>query len=166
MYSAYMMRASGKKDAEEYGLLEAATPDSDLVQRGLYYQQLKRFQKFLSIEKMLVLIYEDKFKDPVNFIQGIYGFLEVDRSFIPPSIDVQTKAGVFEREHKLLLSLSRFLLSSKMPIFIRKLYSRIRPPHETSDISEHVRLTFEPLFRTDIARLEELLDRDLSCWRS
>ncbi len=156
------------KGTQKLSLVQVATPDSKLVQHGLYFQHIKRFLEVFPQENILIKIYEDKFVDPVSFIQDIYRFLDVDNTFVPPSIDVQTKSGLLESKNKLLKTLSRVLLHPRGPFFFKSLYSKIRPKHNDDlvKINGQALAELAPLFRNDIIKLEKFLGRDLRCWQS
>lgn len=144
---------------------------SDLVQRGLYFKQIKQFLKAnFSQENLLIKIYEDKYIDPVGFIQGIYEFLSVDNTFVPLSANLQTKQGALEYKNKLGFVASQVLFHPKSPFArvhaFKVLYSKIRPKWNKLDVNEHSLKKLARLYDTDIAQLEEFLGRDLRCWKS
>jgi len=170
-YSHYIvrMRERGER-VRATTFLQAATPDSDLVQRGLYFKQIKRFLEVFPQEKLLITIYEDKYIDPVGFIQGIYEFLGIDSSFAPPSANLQTKAGALEYRNKVWFAASKVLFHPQSPFAhvhaLKALYSKIRPKWNILDVDEHSLKKLGQLFYTDITELEEFLSRDLRCWKA
>lgn len=50
-----------------------------------YYTHLKKYLELFP--NVLILIYEDIEKDPLQFIQKVYRFLEIDPSFVPSSLN-------------------------------------------------------------------------------
>jgi hypothetical protein len=165
MYSGYVLRArqGGRSDA----FLRAVTLHSDLVQRGLYYQQLKRFLEYFRRDSLLVKLYDEKLRDPVGFIQDVYRFLEVDSTFVPPSVHRQTKPGLFENTHRVFFAISRVLLHRYSPF--KTLYSRMRAKLHSPwavGFDEGPLLELRRLFSADIEALETLLGRDLSHWKA
>lgn len=170
MYSHYISRIRSGEIAKTSTLFQEATSDTDLVPRGLYFKQLKRFLGVFPRENLLIKIYEDKYIDSVGFIKDIYEFLDVDSTFIPPSINLQTKQGAFEHKNKLGFTASQVLFHPKSPFSrvhaFRVLYSRIRPKWNTLNADEHSLKRLAMLFDTDITELEIFLSRDLRCWKS
>ncbi len=51
--------------------------------RGLYYQQLKRYDEVFGRERLGVGLYEDMREDPAGVAQSVFRFLEVDDTFAP-----------------------------------------------------------------------------------
>lgn len=169
MYSHYIMLRTRKRDRIAPGttFLQAATPDSDLVQRSLYFKQIKRFLEVFPQENLLIKIYEDKDIDPVGFIQDIYEFLDVDSTFVPPSANLQTKMGALERQNKLWSIVSRVLISRKSPFLFKVVYSKIRPKWNIlDDVDQYSLNKLAWLFDTDIAELEKFMSRNLRCWKT
>lgn len=166
MYSHYLMRARSDKGLQAVTLLQAATRDSDFVQRSLYFKQIKWFLEVFPQENLLIKIYEDKDIDPAGFIQDIFEFLEVDRTFVPPSARLQTKPGALENKNRLWFATSRILIHPKSPLLLKKLYSKIRPKWDDLGLDEDSLRKLARLFGADIAELEIFLNRYLRCWKS
>lgn len=55
----------------------------EVVRRGCYHDQLKRYLDLYGNESICVILYEDIALDALRSIQAIYGFLGVDSSFVP-----------------------------------------------------------------------------------
>lgn len=165
-YSHYLMMARNDKGIRATPFLQATTPDSDFVRRGLYFRQIKWFLELFPRESLLIKIYEDKEQDPTGFIQGIFEFLGVDSNFVPPSVQVQTKPGAIENVNKLWSIMSRMLLDPRTPLLSKKLYSKIRPKGSALDVDEDSLKTLARFFDEDIRELEKYLKRDLGCWKS
>jgi len=165
-YSHYLIWARNRPDHQIPSFLEAATEESDLMQRSLYFKQMKWFLKEFPRERILVKIYEDKLVDPVGFIQDVYKYLGVDATFNPPSVNLQTKPGSFENQNKFWYTTSRLLLHPRAPLFIKRVYNKIRPETEGPSLEEDVFKELAPFFSSDISGLEDFLNRDLRCWKS
>jgi hypothetical protein len=165
-YSHYLMWARNRSVHSTPSFMEAATEESDLIQRSLYFKQIKWFLEEFPRENMLVKIYEDKFDDPVGFVQDIYSFLRVDTTFNPPSALLQTKPGSFENQNKFWYSASRLFLHPRAPLFLKKGYNKVRPETGGLRLGEGALKELAPFFKSDISCLEGLLNRDLRCWKS
>jgi hypothetical protein len=164
MYSDYIRKSIYK----ESSFAEATTYSSQLVQRSLYYQHLKRYLAVFPRTSILIKIYEDKNAEQANFIQDIYDFLDVNKAFVPPSAYVRTKPGVLERQNKILLLIYRLFFNRhlKSPMIFRKLYSRLRPERDPMDLDPETLERLRHLVRSDILELEAILGRELNLWRS
>jgi len=165
-FSHYLMWARDRSDTNTPNFSEVATIESDFVQRSLYFKQLRWFLEEFPREKILIKIYEDKEKAPLPFIQDIFRYLDVDSTFIPPSLDLQIKPGAIENVNRFWFATSRVLLHPSAPRTFKKLYKKIRPRWEKTNIDEDTLKNLAQFLKEDILRLEEFLNRDLGCWKS
>jgi len=165
-YSHYVWWVRTKSDTKTPSFPEAATLESDFVQRSLYFKQLNWFLEEFPRERILIKIYEDKEKDSLTFIQDIFNYLGVDSEFIPPSFNLQTKRGALENVNKFWFRTSRILLNPRAPLVFKKIYKKIRPRWESPSIDEDTLINLGHFFKEDILGLEKFLKRDLGCWKS
>ena len=167
MYSHYIFRNRGESRAHDaHSFMQDAHLQSDLVQRGQYFKQLKWYLELFPIEDLLVKIYEDKDIDEKAFIQEMYNFLNVEQQFVPSSINLQTKLGAIEHKNQFWRFMSRFMNYRKSPIYLRLLYQRIRPKEECFIKDEDCLFNLALYFKKDIEQLEQFLNRDLNCWKT
>jgi hypothetical protein len=82
-YSAYWMHRRNHVDYPPFS--DFLRRDSDIMARGLYYDQIQEFRKVFSDEQILTLVYEDIAKDPYAFTAKVFEFLGVEPSFRPKS---------------------------------------------------------------------------------
>ncbi|MFB6182324.1 MAG: sulfotransferase domain-containing protein [Candidatus Magasanikbacteria bacterium] len=170
-----------KHFVKKYSNFKEAVKDIDeFIERGLYFEQLKRYFNFFNEEQILVLFYDDIQKNPVNFIQKIYKFLSVDTNFTPnkaTQVLQPYKKYKFTFFKDMLNDTYRFTNRySRLIKFLKKsgLYSlgkyikqlnekRVKKKHNVT-IDPYIKMELEDKFRDDIKKLEELLDKDLSFW--
>ncbi len=164
MYSHYVHQSTRKKDRVTVPFTSYIDPESDLVRRGFYFQQIKRFMSFFPRDNVLIKIYEDKDEDPLSFIQEIFHFLDVDKGYVPPSTGYQTKRGAAERKNWFWRNLSGYMNSPNTPASLRVLYNKMRPEQIVAELSPEELVKYAGLFREDVEELERLLKRDLNCW--
>jgi hypothetical protein len=144
------------------------------IRVGYYYEQIKRFYELFEPEQIRVYLYDDFSAGPIEILQDIFRFLDVDDSFIP---DVSVKANVsgIQRSQSLYWIIER-LFTRPNPI---RTVARQAIGEETrwrftssvrnrnivrQSISPDLRRQLTELFREDILHLQELLNRDLSGW--
>lgn len=53
------------------------------LQRGLFGTQLSAYFELYSPVQLRVMLHEDRYEDPVRYVQGVYKFLEIDPTFVP-----------------------------------------------------------------------------------
>lgn len=81
---------------------EAFRTDRSLADNGRYGEQLERYLQYFSSDQIHVLFYEDVQSDPIDTIQSVYRFLELEQAdFIPSSIQLRlNQTGDRERNIK------------------------------------------------------------------
>lgn len=165
MYSHYMMNIGNDKSPINLSFNDVATENSDYFRRSLYFTHLKKYLNHYPEKNILILIYEEKVKDPYSFIENIYKFLEVNPSFIPPSLHIQMKQGSFEHGSLFWRLISSIMIHSRAPKILKKIYSKLRP-EPCVDIDEETYLRLGPLFADEIYGIEEILNRKMNSWKT
>lgn len=193
-YSHYWLEHWGGGRMFFYSFREAIDKEIDgLIEAGLYHKYLRKYLEEFPRENVLILIYEDIFKDPLRFIQEIYRFLEVNEEFTPSSlkrkINPVRKQEIKSDKLTALVSFFRNALLRKNadPISkflhytlswtglgpflwkkIRELNSIDKGDHSVRKrpkMKEEVRDYLWGIYKEDIEKLEELIQRDLSNWK-
>lgn len=137
--------------------------------KGFYYEQLKRYFDLFDENQIKVYLYEDLNEDPSGTLRDIFRFLEVDESFIPDTSARLNVSGVPRNKalHSLVTTLNRPTIKSFVP---NRLLKALREPVRSRVLTKPPQLLPEvrgrliEVFREDILRLQELIDRDLSGW--
>ncbi|MCD4694406.1 sulfotransferase domain-containing protein [bacterium] len=171
----------------EFG--EAVRRDNEIVKRGNYYGQLKKYFDLFPRENILILAYEELKSNPEREIKKIYRFLGVDDNFVPKKItEKENVTGVktFKEKNRYL---SKFLYSIRGLIsresrfekffqkigvykFLKKILKRnkikvtvMENNKEDVLIEDGDRKYLREIYKSDIKKLEKLLKRDLSFWK-
>ncbi len=159
-------------DLEEQRLEDGWGPWYGYVRRGLYTDRLAPFRERFSDGRISVVLYDDLASDPTGTVRGLLGFLGLDWS---REIDAATahnsspKAVRNEGLDRLLKGeTTRRIATRLLPAGARRsLRTRVRRINEVDrPIEPQHRARLEEQFAPEISRLEELLGRDLSAWRS
>lgn len=146
--------------------------------RGKYFKELSRYLDAFPDNQFHIMVYEDMRKNPEGEMRKLLQFLEVDDSFIPPSIHhKKPKRAIVQRNttlHTLLYRIRNLLINTPIAPFLRTLgFSKV---HETlrkantkesdspATASDVVRKKLRTYYEADIKQLEKYLDRDLSSW--
>jgi hypothetical protein len=143
------------------------------VNAGFYFEQIKRYFNLFEANQIKVYLYEDLKANPVKVMQDIYGFLNVDTTFIP---NVSKKHNVTKIPrnrtlHKLLTksnlitsNLTQFCsarqverIATNLPIFSNIYFFK-------PQLSPQIRQELIEVYRDDILQLEKLIKIDLSKW--
>jgi hypothetical protein len=141
---------------------------------GFYYTHLKRYFNTLDQPQIKVYLYEDFKINPVSVLQDAFRFLGVDETFIP-DLSIKHHVGSIPKNkiwHALWirLSLIRLVLRSFIPATLHQRIAKylinlqrwalVKPPPLESD----VRAELIQIYREDILKLQDLIQRDLSRW--
>jgi hypothetical protein len=159
--------------AEEGGT-RSATEREDYVGRGLYHEQLSRYYRAFDRDQIKVYLYEDLKTAPVEVLQDIYRFLEIDKTFTP---DVSRRRNVsgYPKSKALdqvlrgsypLRSALKVYLPPKLRWSLSKVYDDLKTLNTAKppQLQKDVRQELVGFFREDVLKLQTLLGRDLSSW--
>lgn len=130
---------------------------------GFYHKHLRRYFEFYSPLELYVVVYEDLVRDPLGTIQKLYDFLEVDKNFIPPSLQMfapppeePKHPGKIKRLIRFLIRVCKKIRPAKAPV------SPVPPSIQVRDyFSDEELALFNTTFAADAAQLSYLLKRDM-----
>lgn len=168
-YSHYCMhfrRGYVGGDVERHLDTRAGTPY--FLQSGLYAHHIARWRDHFPAERLKIILYDDIRAEPARVLTGICRLLH-----LPPAVDAESvrkrsndsEAPLVPRPFRRLPQPIKDLVAPLRghPAFeaTRRLMARpIVYPRLTSDL----RLRLNDYYADDVAKLERLLDRDLSAW--
>ena len=137
---------------------------------GYYYSQLQRYFDTFDRNQIRVYLYENLNDDSIAVVQDIFRFLGVDDSFAPDLTRMNVSGipksrllyNFFARKN-----LVRTILTTLLPMQFRKSISQhIKKWNLTANpsISVETKKKLIEVYREDVLRLQELIQRDLSKW--
>lgn len=180
-YSDYLMHirdAIGKGQRTSLSeQIKYRADKSFIILKGFYYKHLQHFYEEFDREQIQVYLYDDLSKDPVKFMQKMYRFVGVDDTFLP---DVSKKAQVAQvpkntavnnllRQQNPLRTIVSSGLRLILPLEVRQnIRSRLiqmnSQEKKAAPLSPEDRQQLIELYREDILKLQDLIQRDLSAW--
>jgi hypothetical protein len=137
---------------------------------GFYYRQVKAYTENFS--RVKVCLYDDLRTDALGLTQDVFNFLEVDSSFTP---EVGIKHNISPPMNKVLreflLDYDHFLKKLIRPILLNtiginnteKLVNLFKNVDQIKMRPETRRYLID-LYRDDILKLQDLIQRDLTSW--
>jgi Sulfotransferase domain len=150
--------------------------DETVLARGLYSEQLQRYFDLFPREGFLVLLLEELVQDSVTNFERIARFLELSDAWPNPAALMRDRVnaseiprfrGAFARAQRVGEFFTRhdadWAVRLARKIGIPKLFgtSATRP-----SLPAPTRARLQEYYRSEICRLEQLLDRDLEVWRT
>jgi len=169
-FSAYMMALREGHQAN-WIVQSAFNEDEHYVQVGFYYDKLKRYFDLFPREQIKICLYHDLSPDTLSVVQDIFEYLGVDTSFEPdvasyynvggiPKSKALNKIMVKTRRNKTLRSIApNWAISYYRAIYNKNLSKKIEFPQD-------LRGRLIDLYREDILKVQDLVQRDLTCWLS
>jgi hypothetical protein len=135
---------------------------------GYYHEQLSRYYSLFDREQISVFLFEELISNQENMLKKIFCFLNVDQDFKPESSIKFNVSG--KQKSKLFYQITNWLFIKPNPI--RWLSRKIIPDAnwvrqqnlERPIMPTMVRQELVEIFREDILKLEDLIERDLSHW--
>ena len=108
-YSAYWMSRRNHTVFPPFS--DYIDPETELVARGYYHRQLRRYLDVFPADQLKILIYEDLASDPHRILAEVFDFIGVDPEFRPASakqVIAETKSLQPRTSRLLYRYLSRF----------------------------------------------------------
>lgn len=170
-YSAYGLAiAKGVRVRDGFRAFLDSNPE--VILRGQYHDQIQRYFMRFSRSQIKILLFEEVMAGKEQALSSVTAFLGLEPA---PSADISSRFGEsrqpgFPRARALATRAGRFLrrwdldwvINAAKSIGVERAFGdRGRlPPLAAED-----RLELQKVYEPEIARLEVLLDRDLSVWR-
>lgn len=132
---------------------------------GFYYEQLKYYYDLFNPEQIHVCLNHDMKTQPIETLQSIFRFLEIDDHFVP---NTSVRAGASGVPKNPLLY--RFLKSNAVKSVFKPLVPKgfgqkfEKAMLNKPTLSAETRQSLIALYRDDILKLQDLIHRDLSAW--
>jgi hypothetical protein len=144
-----LARAVDQLDAAKNQTPQVGERYEGIITRGFYDVQLERYLQYFRPDQFLFLLYEDIQQKPREMIQKTYGFVGVDRDFVPPSLSRTPKRNLFlpslisiERITKPLKGSAKLIdLSSQL---LYKLGVRSQRPTLSNSLREKLQARYRP----------------------
>ena len=153
---------------------------NDLVQEGFYHKHLSRYFKIFPKEQIKVFLYDDLLKNSGRVMHELFKFIEVDETFVP---NMQVRYNLSGKPRNRLINAligadGMMIKSAKavVPELVKTLKSyttshnivqriRIMNLDRPAVSAEERRRFYQEIYADEIAKLEKLINRDLSKWK-
>ena len=170
---------------------QAIEKDYSLINNGRYAEQLKRYLSFFKKEQIKVFIYEDLTSNPVETVQDLYKFIGLrDATYVPTAATKrfnQTGGRVVKIKNKFVWQhllkartvlhraprIEKYIKNTGIIFDVKKKLTSIESP-TTGTVDHKSRATMPnedkqyllDQLSDDISSLEDMLDRQLTTWKS
>ena len=139
---------------------------------GFYYTQLKRYYDIFEREQIRVYLYEDLIDDPIGVLRDIFRHLGVDDTFTALDTSRRLNVSGIPKSRALFTLMNRPnpVKAFLKPLFPKRLHRHISMAIQNINLLEppplrqEVRRELIKVYRQDILKLQDLIQRDLSGW--
>lgn len=140
-------------------------------QMGFYYVQLKRYFETFDRRQIQIYLYDDLKANPAGLVQDIFQFLAVDDAFVPDTSLVFNASGIPKNQalHAFLKKRNpiKSILKPFLPKELRQQVTynlRNQNLEKPTPLPSEMRQRLIEVYREDILKLQDLIQRDLSKW--
>lgn len=182
-FSNYLhMRKDGSENTKDFNkaiMLESKrkkagySPRWFYIDRGFYYESLKTYFDLFGKDNIRIYIYDDFKKDGKSVIKDIFRFLDVDDSFEPDSSKIVNES--FIPKSRLLYLLLKYrwkyykyskkILPRNIRLrIIREMNSLWEKNKLKPSLQDENRKELIEIYREDILKTQQLINKDLSIW--
>ncbi len=151
----------------------------DFINRSLYGQNIKYYLNFFKLDQLFFLFYEEFSQNPLKYIKKLYHWLEVDDSFIPPSLRKRINTSQEKNGFLRKTSLRFFSKLEKVPAYnlvqwlkkigliqlAKKVDKIISSKRTNTHLTKILRSELKTIFQNDISDLEKILNKNLDIWK-
>ena len=140
------------------------------VELGLYYEQVKRYFDLFPVNDIKVYLYEDFKHKPNRVVKDIFRFLNL-RHYKKINYSKELLKGEVPKHNKLNYLIHYYgiekTISYVLPKYIKNKIKKIWFKEKTPlKLNKNNEKQMEKYFNNDIVKLEKLIDRDLTNWKS
>ena len=164
-----------KNSAEQRSFATVLEQEPEIINKGLYYQQIKRYLEYFSQENFLFLIFEETVSNPQLALKQLAEFLDVDfNKFDLATVSQKKNASSsirFPRARALACNFRDFLRRQDLDwLWNIAKSSGMKQVFETTGkplppLDRDTKAMLSQRYSSEIENLEKLLDRDLSLWK-
>ncbi|MGQ4646863.1 sulfotransferase domain-containing protein [Lyngbya aestuarii] len=147
---------------------------SGIIRGRYYYSHLQHYLSLFEREQIKTYLYQDIKTDVDGLMKDIFQFLSVDEKFIIDKSAHHNKGGI--PKNKLIYNLINNLSKNQklfkktipqglyQPIYHTFIGLKNRNLAKPPQLSQEIRQQLVELYREDILKLQDLIQRDLSPW--
>jgi hypothetical protein len=160
-YALHAQRYAGRSFAQ------AVADDPELIDRGLYAHHLRGVLEKFPRDRLAILFYDDLVDRPLAFLRELYGFVGVDPSFEPASLETRYNRVIYPRLQQFLLRTGAGWIIDRVKETAIGDWVRARNQGSRRESGVATRADVAKLkvaFADDVAELERVVGRNLDHW--
>ncbi len=147
------------------GIKRAESRESRLISDSLYSEKVKSFIDLFPADAVKVILHDDIKTDPAKTFREIYGFLGVTADFRSPLLGARVNTSNLRGKRRRILNLvHKGLVKYKFGQLSKIFYGLFAT--KAFAIDKETRCYLMEKFSADIVRLESVIGKDLSAWKT
>ncbi len=179
-YSHYWM-ARGKEHTTRSFQEVVQSRSPRFIERGRYGKQLDRYFSQFDRSQILILVHEELFADPIQHLNGICSFLEIDDTFYRDQswiTDTVNRSSTVRSTilHRMIGRTAKWMRDQEgfrqMLDLLKKsgITDRVKEankaPRDYPDMAYELRHELDQYYAPTVQRVEEVLNREVQPWRN
>jgi hypothetical protein len=149
----------------------------EFLEQGLYYQHLRKYYRLFQTDQIQIILYSDIKNNSEQVLNRIYSFLEVHQGFLPDLVDrkINKQRKIRSKQLAEVGKLTQFFYDRGINFDLLRrtgihkklvdLYNFVnRKEKKYPPLKDKTRKMLIDYYKSDIRKLEELIDQDLSHW--
>jgi Sulfotransferase family len=150
---------------EETFIQENWSPIFYYKKLGFYYEQLSYYYKLFDKNQIHICLNEDLQRDATKTLQNIFSYLGVEDTFVPDTSVKAGASGIPKNKFLYWLSRQKSIKSVLKPLLPKGIGQTFEKHMLTKPkLSPELRQELIEVYRDDILKLQDLIQRDLSAW--
>ena len=161
-FSAYQLFHERYKDIN---FADACHTSAYLKDRSMYALQLEHVYAHFPKEQVKIFLYDDVVTNPRQMLKELFEFIGVDDRFYPTCGDKVYNRIVFPNQQKMLKQMKLgWLVELVKKSGLGPMIKRLHKKQSGQGITENSNNRTKAIFRDDVLKLQQMLNRDLSSW--
>ena len=142
----------------------------EYINKGFYSCQIEEYYKCFNRAQIHVYLFEDLIQNPAGLLQNIFKIIRVDQNFIPDTSKKYNASGLIKNPVLRVLwtrtQPARSIVGAIVPKNFREGAQRFFAMRTLAklELIPEVRDHLLDIYREDILKLQDLINRDLSAW--
>ena len=152
---------------------DAFSKDRHWVKNGMYYDRLREYYDLFDPSQIKVVLLEELQSDAKKVLEEVFDFLNVDNNYNFESLNTTHNAGKIPKNlllHNFINNTGfiRKTVRPKLPRTIKNLAKKVESINykKPETMSHELRSQLNDHYRDDIDKVQNLIGRSLSIWKS
>ena len=160
-----------EKSEKRYFKNTNITPASRYIHIGMYFDFVNKFFAHFG-NKVHIIIYDDFIENTKNELDKIFNFLDVKKSKIDTEKQYMTGGWKWKNSFQRKIFMKQNVLKRVLKIILPNKYFRLKIRNlflrfftkPTEKMNDDTRIKLKNIYKKDVSKLSDLLNRDLNYW--